>query len=127
VPFPIGGGADPPAAGSARHVLGGAVAAQLVTFPAAAIASEYVGTGAAGYITAGLAGLACAAAARAAGARRAWLAVVALAYAALAVALAYRLVPGGVDPVPTSGQAAATYLAAAAGALVWAAGDRRRT
>jgi hypothetical protein len=98
-----------------------AVAAQLVAFPAGAVVSEYVGTGAAGYVTAALAGVACAAAARAAGASGRWVGVVAAAYALLAVALGYRLVPGGADPLPRTGSAAGSYAVAALGALLWAA------
>jgi hypothetical protein len=95
------------------------VAAQLVAFPAGAVASEYVGTGAAGYVTAALTGLASAAAARAAGGARWSVTVVAVGYALLAVGLGDRLVPGGIDPLPTTGATAASYAVAGLAALLW--------
>jgi hypothetical protein len=125
VPFPAGERADPRASHRPDALVRAAAAAKLVAFPAGAVASEYVGTGTAGYVTSALAGVACAAAARSAGGRGWRLAAMAAGYAVLAVALGYRLVPGGADPLPTSPAAAGGYLAAAAGALAWAAPGRR--
>ena len=107
-----------------------AVAAQLAGYPAAAVVSEYVGTGSPAYLASALAGCVCAAAARG-GARAlggevgpARLGAVAAVQALLAVALAFRMVPGGVDPLAGGGATVAMYAAAAAAALVWCAPGR---
>ena len=150
MPFPGSGGVDrggtarapgqPGGPGRAHPaVVGAAVAAHLVVFPAGAVLSEYLGTGTQGYVAAALAGVACGVAAAAAGA---WLAarspdgrragagpgLVAGAAAVLAVALAYRLLPGGGDPLPSSGAAWLTYLLALAGgvvaAIAWGGAER---